>query len=69
MNDKCTPMLATVVGLILGSLLGSAGAAETAAYKPGVEVARPNLAGQVARPLRYRPEGEDFVIDNGAEFF
>lgn len=43
--------------------------AEATAYKPGVEVARPNLAGQVARPLRYRPEGEDFVIENGGEFF
>ncbi len=38
-------------------------------YKPGVAVASPNLAGQVARPLRYRPEGEDFVIENGGEFF
>jgi hypothetical protein len=30
---------------------------------------RPNLRGQLAQPLRYRPEGEDFVIRNGAEFF
>jgi hypothetical protein len=29
----------------------------------------PNLHGQVARPLRYHPDGEDFVIENGAEFF
>jgi hypothetical protein len=29
----------------------------------------PNLHGQVARALRYHPEGEDFVIQNGLEFF
>jgi hypothetical protein len=29
----------------------------------------PNLAGNIERPLRYRPEGSDFVIENGAEFF
>lgn len=29
----------------------------------------PNLRGQVASPLRYHPEGEDFVIRNGAEYF
>jgi hypothetical protein len=29
----------------------------------------PNLRGQVAQPLRYHPEGEDFVIRNGLEFF
>jgi len=30
---------------------------------------RPNLRGQVAQPLRYRPDGADFVIENGEEFF
>ncbi len=30
---------------------------------------RPNLAGQLQQPLRYRPHGQDFVIENGAEFF
>jgi hypothetical protein len=30
---------------------------------------RPNLVGNIERPLRYRPEGADFVIENGAEFF
>lgn len=29
----------------------------------------PNLEGQIDRPLRYRPEGVDFVIENGTEFF
>ncbi len=31
--------------------------------------ARGNFAGETARPLRYRPEGTDFVIENGPEFF
>src|SRR5256885_2562637 len=29
----------------------------------------PNLIGKTDRPLRYRPEGTDFVITNGAEKF
>ena len=29
----------------------------------------PNLAGHLDRPLRYHPEGPDFVIENGTEFF
>lgn len=29
----------------------------------------PNFADRIERPLRYRPEGTDFVIENGTEFF
>ena len=29
----------------------------------------PNLAGNIERPLRYKPDGADFVIENGPEFF
>ena len=29
----------------------------------------PNLATNVDRPLRYRPDGEDFVVEDGTEFF
>jgi hypothetical protein len=29
----------------------------------------PNLEGKTQRPLRYRPDGPDFVIENGEEFF
>jgi len=29
----------------------------------------PNLESNIGRPLRYRPDGNDFVIVNGAEFF
>ncbi len=31
--------------------------------------ATPNLATNIERPLRYHPDGTDFVIENGAEFF
>ena len=29
----------------------------------------PNLQTNIERPLRYRPDGPDFIIENGAEFF
>jgi hypothetical protein len=29
----------------------------------------PNLTNNIDRPLRYRPDGPDFVIENGTEFF
>jgi hypothetical protein len=29
----------------------------------------PNLENNIERPLRYRPDGADFVIENGGEFF
>jgi hypothetical protein len=39
------------------------------AQTPAASSLRPNLEGQVAQPLRYRPDHGDFVIDNGQEFF
>jgi hypothetical protein len=30
---------------------------------------QPNLVDNVARPLRYTPDGQDFVIENGGECF
>lgn len=30
---------------------------------------RPQFSSETARPLRYRPDGTDFVIENGPEFF
>ncbi len=40
-----------------------------AADPPGASHLTPNLADNLDRPLRYRPDGADFVIENGAEFF
>ena len=54
---------AAVVSLLL------AGAASVSAQVPGASRLTPNLEGQLDRPLRYRPEGVSFVIENGAEFF
>ncbi len=52
--------LASVSGL----LLIAAGPGAIAQSGP-----RPNLVDNIGRPLRYRPDGTDFVIENGAEFF
>lgn len=49
--------------------LAPPGAAAAEPVKLGVQTAQPNVEGQVARPLRYRPDGEYFVIADGAEFF
>ncbi|HVU33691.1 MAG TPA: DUF4450 domain-containing protein [Opitutaceae bacterium] len=39
------------------------------AQEIGVARVTPNLVTNIDRPLRYHPEGEDFVIENGTEFF
>ena len=39
------------------------------AQAPAALTVTPNLADRMERPLRYRPEGADFVIENGGEFF
>ncbi len=39
------------------------------AQTPGALRITPNLESNIDRPLRYRPDGADFVIENGAEFF
>lgn len=36
---------------------------------PSARQLQPNLAGRIDQPLRYTPDGADFVIVNGAEFF
>ncbi len=39
------------------------------AQTPGSGVPLPNLVSNIERPLRYRPDADDFVIVNGAETF
>src|SRR5262245_34768834 len=39
------------------------------AQAPGAQRLAPNLESNIERPLRYRPEGEDFVIVDGEESF
>ena len=55
-----------ILGVIL---LGISATGTLFAQAPGALKLTPNLANQIEHPLRYRPEGTDFVIENGAEFF
>jgi hypothetical protein len=50
-----------IAGLLLGQTLALA--------QPAAERLIPNLESNIDHPLRYRPDGPDFVIENGAEFF
>ncbi len=51
------------------SLLSLVFAASAFAQAPGALKLTPNLAANIERPLRYRPDGADLVIGNGAEFY
>jgi hypothetical protein len=68
--------LENVMGKFAGALLAGMIACTTAAGGLAAEIApsateglRPNLEGHIQASLRYRPDGEDFVIHNGSEFF
>ncbi len=50
---------------LIGFLLLTA----TASAQPAALRLFPNLESNIDRPLRYRPDGADFVIGNGTEFF
>jgi len=52
---------------VLGVVLLAA--ARLAGQAPAARELRPNLVDNIERPLRYRPDGGDFVIENGVEFF
>jgi hypothetical protein len=58
--SRFRPMLA-LVGFLAARLLD--------AQVPAALKVTPNLADRIEHPLRYRPDGADFVIENGAEFF
>jgi hypothetical protein len=51
------------------ALLGLTTAGPLPAQAPAAQTLMPNLVGNIERPLRYRPDGADFVIENGPEFF
>jgi hypothetical protein len=51
------------------ALLGCVFALEAPAQVPAALRITPNLTGQLERPLRYRPDGGEFVIENGTEYF
>jgi hypothetical protein len=54
---------------VLPALVAVAVTRPLSAQSPYASVLTPNLAERIERPLRYRPEGTDFVIENGGEFF
>jgi hypothetical protein len=58
-----------VVLLVQLTALGAVGAQPTSNAITSTRGLWPNLQTNLERPLRYRPDGADFVIENGAEFF
>lgn len=59
---------ASLAALVLAAGLSCGGAlAQTAPAAVGGP--RPNLVDNIDRPIRYRPDGGDFVIENGVETF
>jgi hypothetical protein len=57
-------------GWLLVMFLGGAGPANRSlAQAPSALARTPNLVDNIERPLRYSPDGPDFVIENGREFF
>ncbi len=62
----CTTAL---VAVILASLAPLASAADSDGAPGAPAKMQPNLIGKMALPLRYKPDGSDFVIENGPEFF
>src|ERR1019366_4635670 len=57
----------SLFSLFVVSLLVTGGAAGQ--NPPAASRLQPNLAGNIERPLRYTPDGQDFVIENGGGFF
>ncbi|HEX2853911.1 MAG TPA: DUF4450 domain-containing protein [Opitutaceae bacterium] len=53
----------------VAALLGCSLALQVFAQAPGALRLTPNLTGQLERPLRYRPDGGTFLIENGTEYF
>jgi len=56
-------------GRLLAVAAALAFAAGLGAQEPKAQALTPNLAGNIERPLRYRPDGGDFVIEDGPERF
>ncbi len=57
-----------LVWLVVALLLAEGGAT-LRAQALGANRLMPNLESNIDRPLRYRPDNGDFVIENGGEFF
>jgi hypothetical protein len=55
--------------VLIVALFASTAIGRLPAQAPAAQALTPNLVDNIERPLRYRPEGPDFVIENGPEFF
>src|SRR5689334_646873 len=58
-----------IIRIMLAATVGVVASAVAQSSQPGAITAThgvyPNLVGNTDRPLRYRPDGADFVIENG----
>lgn len=63
------PWISTATLLILLCMVTAGSSGRLQAQSLGAPSVTPNLVDRIGCPLRYRPEGGDFVIENGAEFF
>jgi len=59
--------LSTILLLLLSPIVSGRASGQTPLS--AVSRLQPNLVDNVDRPLRYSPDGQDFVIENGGEFF
>lgn len=61
----CALLLVLITGLCCSGILNAA------PYNPPerIMVVRPTFEGNTERTIRYKPDGMDFVIENGSEFF
>ena len=66
MNSRCRAALFSIPALFVSLFAASAAPAAQMFQPRGLQ---PNLSGNIGRPLRYTPDGHDFVIENGGEFF
>ena len=62
-------MIRRFLARFIPPVLGVLATAALHADSPRALALAPNLAERIEQPLRYRPDGTDFVIENGAEFF
>jgi hypothetical protein len=63
------PWISTATRLVLLCMVTAGSSGLLQAQSPGAPSVTPNLVDRIGRSLRYRPDGTDFVIENGAEFF
>lgn len=69
MNHSHNAFLVLLVGCLAGAVAPAAIAQKVTEHTLPPPRLRPNLETNVDQPLRYHPDGADFVIENGTECF